>query len=353
MIPLAAQDLFDSTHAAAGDMSLAEVGEKSLLADFLLPLCRAVCGDHGLGDDAGVLSIRGDSDLVVTTDRAPSDLLARQFGLMSPMEVGSYLVRVNVRDLAAEGASPLGMVVASAFKPDERLTYVIEVMWGIYVESDQLKCPVVGGDTKAAAAESISATAFGVVPTGMRVGRESVKPGMHVFLSGPVGHAGVALRWFKHNNEHRRSGVAASRAGDLDADLREYLVRPRPRVDLASALCTSGCPCAMDITDGLGQSLMEIAQSNGVDIELDYDRLAFYPAVCRAAEILGLDMHVVLGGIGLDLELIAIGDAISIPQGFYDAGRVTAGGGSVGFSDGGVMPVAGFEHFSKEPCDFL
>ena len=64
-------------------------------------------------------------------------------------------------------------------------------------------------------------------------------------------------------------------------------------------------------------------------------------------------IYKLLGGIGLDLELIAIGDAISIPQGFYDAGRVTAGGGSVGFSDGGVMPVAGFEHFSKEPCDFL
>jgi thiamine-monophosphate kinase len=351
VISLAEQDLYDSAHAAAGDRTLAEVGEKRLLADFLLPLCRAVCGDHGLGDDAGVLSVRGDSDLVVTTDRAPSDLLARQFGLMSPAEFGSYLVRVNVSDLAAEGASPLGMVVTSAFKPDELLTYVIDVMWGIYVESDQLGCPVVGGDTKAGIAESLSATAFGVVPTGMRVGRESVKPGMHVFLSGPVGHAGVALRWFKPDNALRRPEDPRSRG--LDAVLREYLVRPRPRIDLAGALCTSGCTCAMDITDGLGQSLLEIAQLNDVDIELDYDQLNFDPAVRRAAEVLGLDMRTVLGGIGLDLELIAVGDAISRPQGFYDAGRVTAGGGGVGFSDGEVMPVEGFEHFSKAPREFI
>jgi thiamine-monophosphate kinase len=349
----AAQELFASMLARAGDATLAEIGEKSLLADFLLPLCRSVCGDHGLGDDAGVLSVYGDNDIVITTDRAPSDLLARQFGLMSPTEFGSYLVRVNVSDLAAEGASPLAMVVASSFKPSELLTYVIEVMWGIYVESEQLGCPVVGGDTKASAEESLAATALGIVPPGMRVGRGPVRPGMRVFLSGPVGHAGVALRWFMRNNENRRSAPQTSAAGSLDHDLREYLVQPKPRIDLAKALCTSGCPCAMDITDGFGQSLREIATMNQVDIELDYDQVTFYPAVSRAAGILGLDMRAVLGGIGLDLELLAIGDTASRPQGFHDVGRVTAGRGNVGFSDGGVMPIKGFEHFSRTPREFL
>ncbi len=347
-----AESMLAAKLAAAGQKRLADVGEKVLLADFLLPLCEAACGDYGLGDDAGILSVPNGNDIVLTTDRVPSDLLPRQFGLMSPVEFGSYIARVNVSDLAAMGASPLGMVITCAFEPSERVSYVIQVMWGAYRESAQLGCPVVGGDTKAGAAESISATAVGAVPRGGAVGRGPITPGMRVFLSGPVGHAGVALRWFERKAAERGSLIGTVDEV-LDKEFRDYVVRPRPRIDLADSLVRSGCRCAMDITDGLGQSLSEICRINRVDIELDYSQLAFYPHVLVAAERLGLDMRTVIGGIGIDLELVAIDHVNPDPRHFYETGRVKRGSGSVTFSDGNPFEIEGFEHFKLSPRDFL
>jgi len=353
MIPRVSNGLPTSMLEKAGDRSLAEVGEKNLLMDYLLPMCRSVCGDHGLGDDAGILTVPAGSVVAITTDRVPSDLLARKMKLMSPFDFGAYLVRVNVSDLAATGADPLGMVVTSAFKPIERVAYVLELMWGIYVESVRFGCPVVGGDTKAGFEESVSATALGVAPEGKSVGRGPIKPGMYVYLSGPVGHAGVALRWFMHDKNQRPGMAEIAKARDVDHELKEYLVRPKPRADLAKALRDSRCPCAMDITDGLGQSLLEIAKVNSVDIELNYDQLSFYPTVIQVAKTLGLNMRTVLGGIGLDLELVAIGDAPARPDGFHVVGRVVAGNGNIRFSDGETMSIKGYEHFIQEPDKFL
>jgi thiamine-monophosphate kinase len=352
MNPSAARALLDSMNNRAGDRCLGDVGEKRLLAEFLVPLCTAICGDHGIGNDAGVLSVPNESDAVLSTDRVPSDLLARQFGLMTPADFGSYLVRVNVSDLAASGATPLGMVVTCAFNPTERLSYVLGLMWGMYVEAARLGCPVVGGDTKTSAEESVSAAVVGVVPKGRVVRRGPVAPGMRVYLSGAVGHAGAALRWFSRAPDQRREDLMTSEQRALVDALRERLIRPVPRIDLAVAVRESGCPCAMDITDGLGQSLAEIASANSVGIELNYDELRFSPATLWATDQLGLDLAAVIGGIGLDLELIAIGD--SQPRGgFYEVGAVVEGVGAVTFADGRAFAIRGFEHFSRSASQFL
>jgi len=353
MYPPSHQSLLVSMLQRAADSTLADIGEKALLADFLLPMCRTICGDRGLGDDVGILSVPAGNAVAVTTDRIPSDLLARQLGLMTPADIGGYLVRVNVSDLAAAGADPLAMVVTAAFRPAEKTAYVVEVMWGAYVESARLGCPVVGGDTKAAAEESLSATALGSGPSGKAVRRGPVRPGMRVYLSGPVGHAGVALRWFMGKRAYGKDVGQPFETSLVDTEMREYLVRPVPRIDLVKALRESECPCAMDITDGLGQSLLEIARPHSVDIELNFDKLRVNPTISMVMETLGLDLHEVLGGIGLDLELIAIGDQCHMPQGFYEVGRLISGNGNISFADGRKMVIRGYEHFSRTPKEFL
>lgn len=352
MTSINAESLYRSKLGLAEGKSLSDVGEKKLLGEYLLPICRAVCGDQGLGDDAATLTVPAGNDIVVTTDRAPSDLLPRQFGLMSSMEFGAYVVRVNVSDLAAMGAVPLGIVLTCAFPPDEKLIHVLQFMWGAYTEGADLGCPVVGGDTKASVEESVSASAVGAVPTGRSVRRGPIKPGMSVYLSGPVGHAGVALRWFAHKTYNERSRLDTD-LESLDQEFREYLVRPRPRIDLARSLSESGTQCAMDITDGLGQTLAEIATQSNVNIEIDFDSLIIRPSIIRAAELLGLDMHNVLGGIGIDLELVAVGWENPSSKDFYPIGRVVDGPGEVSFQGWGPMPRGGFEHFTMKPRDYL
>lgn len=352
MISNNAESLYRFNLASAQGKSLSDVGEKMLLGNYLLPMCKAVCGDRGLGDDAATLAIPSGSEIVMTTDRAPSDLLPRQFGLMSPTEFGAYLVRVNVSDLAAMGAVPLGMVLTCAFPPETELAYVLQFMWGAYTEGAAFGCPIVGGDTKASLEESVSASAVGAVPIGRSVRRGPIVPGMTVFVSGPVGHAGVALRWFAQRAKNEATPTGSDQTS-WDEDFREYLIRPRPRIDLAHKLSASRIPCAMDITDGLGQSLIEMAVSNKVNIEIDFDSLVMYPGIVEAADFLGLDMHNVLGGIGIDLELVAVGWESPDSDDFHPIGQVSGGPGEVSFRDWGPMPRGGFQHFAMKPRDFL
>jgi thiamine monophosphate kinase len=109
----------------------------------------------------------------------------------------------------------------------------------------------------------------------------------------------------------------------------------------------------MDITDGLGQSLAEIAALNNVSIEIDFDSLIIRPNIIRAAKLLNLDMHNVLGGIGIDLELVAVSWENPSSKDFYPIGCVVEGPGEVSFQGWGPVPGGGFEHFTMKPRDFL
>lgn len=345
--------LFRELLERAQAMTLANVGEKALLRDFILPLCRAICQDHGLGDDAGVMKPKDQIDVVATTDRVPADLLPLQFGLMTAEELGSYLVRVNISDLAAMGADPLAMVIACGFESQTAVRHVLRLMYGIYTASVEFSCPVIGGDTKTSREQSLSATAIGTVPTGRAVRRGPVVPGMSVFLSGSVGHAGAALRWFARGDERAQHLAERQDLVAADLRLRQRLVSPRPRNDLATAIRDAGCAAAMDITDGLGQSLIELGEQSGVGFVLRESSIRFDAATVAVSEVLGVSLRRIIGGIGLDLELVVIAENNPAPSEFYSIGEVVPDQTGVWFTDGSALQVEGFEHFSRDATKYL
>lgn len=350
----AAQKLLEELKDRSALLTLSDVGEKRLLRNFLLPLCEAVCGDYGLANDAGIMKVEAGRDIVVSTDRIPTDLLAERFGLMGPCELGAYLVRANLSDLAATGGTPLGIVVTSAFPSATRVSFVLDVMYGVYTESERFNCPVIGGDTKSSGERSLSATAFGTVPSGKGIGRGPVRAGMTVYLSGPVGHGGAALRWFNQTADERaKLGVDAASVSFIDQELRERIVLPVPRLDLVTYMLDSACPAAMDITDGLGQSLREMAEFSGVALIIEEEHLRLLRSARIALNAMGVSVRSVVEGIGLDLELVVIATNNPAPSYFYEIGTVQCGPAGVFWSDGSEFSAEGFEHFGRSAIDFL
>jgi thiamine-monophosphate kinase len=352
---LAPEALYERLQANAEDLRLRELGEKRLLAEYLQPLCRAVCGDAGIGDDTGVLTITPGHEVLVSSDRIPTDLLARQFNLMPTETLGRYIVRVNVSDIAAMVGTPVAIVLSLAFPADTRLRYLLELMWGAYNESVAWGCPVVGGDTKAAAEECLSATVIGEAPIGRAVRRGPVSVGDSVFVTGTVGSAGAALRWFSQTlTDPSRSTPDPG----TEASLKAAILAPTPRLDLVSSLrATDGLVASMDVTDGLGQSLVEIAEPGGLGIEVESDRIPFSGEALWVASALECDPIAFVGGIGNDLQLVLVARPdTQAPAGATRIGVVTeAGGVRLKTSDGRVrdFPISGFEHFSRPPAAFL
>ncbi|MDX1621465.1 MAG: AIR synthase-related protein, partial [Nitriliruptorales bacterium] len=74
--------------------------------------------------------------------------------------------------------------------------------------------------------------------------------------------------------------------------------RPRPQLLAAAPLVVGGAKAAIEVSDGLGRDLGNIAESSGVGIRVDAARLPVHPALVDAADVLGQDPidWVVAGG---------------------------------------------------------
>ncbi len=89
---------------------ISDVGEKSLIHDFIKPFFNADDDPHGVGDDCAMLVV-GDTVVLFSTDRVPVDLTAFKLGILDYRGLGGYLARLNLSDIAACGGRPAGLLL--------------------------------------------------------------------------------------------------------------------------------------------------------------------------------------------------------------------------------------------------
>src|SRR2546426_7488605 len=127
-------------------MRLSELGELGLLAELeRRGLARSI------GDDAAQLG-----DGLVATQDALVERVHFRLDLISWRDLGWRTAAVNLSDLAASGADPLGLIVTLGAPGDTEVEGVLELYEGIA----ETGVPVLGGDTTAADRLLLSATAL-------------------------------------------------------------------------------------------------------------------------------------------------------------------------------------------------
>lgn len=318
----------------------AALGEFERIGRFFRPL--AAPGALRLTDDAALLAPAPGHVLVVTADalvegvhfRAadPPDLVARK------------MLRVNLSDVAAMGARPIGYVMTTALPPRCGEDWLAGFAAGLAADQREFGVGLLGGDSVATPGPvTLSLTAFGEVPTGQAVRRSGARPGDDIYVTGTVGDGALGLLALE---ARLPPGVGASALAFLGD--RYHL--PRPRVAVGPAL--RGIASAMlDVSDGLVADLGHIAETSGVGAEIERDRVPLSPA---ARDALGHDPRLwsaVLGG-GDDYELLFTAPG-SVPEAVAGVpvrriGRVVAGSGVRVLDEvGRSLPVAGkgYRHF--------
>ena len=110
--------------------------------------------------------------------------------------VARKALRVNLSDLAAKGAAPLGFLLAIALPKDFSETWLADFARGLGEDADAYECPLLGGDTDSTPGPI---THFGrgvrdACRRGTMVQRSGAKAGDHVFVSGTIGDAALGLR---------------------------------------------------------------------------------------------------------------------------------------------------------------
>jgi thiamine-monophosphate kinase len=264
--------------------------EDRLIARYFKPLAKHP-GAFGLVDDAAAIAPPKGCDIVLKTDGIIGGV--HFFPDDPPETVARKALRVNLSDLAAKGARPVGFLLTLALPNDIGDAWLRRFARGLGADADRYGCPLFGGDTdRTPGPITISIAAFGAVPHGKMVLRSTAKPGEKVLTTGTIGDAALGLLLRKHPVRAKRWGLAPR----AERHLAQRYLLPQPRNTIASAL-RAHASAAMDVSDGLVGDLSKLCRASGVSAEIDIARVPLSPAARKAIEAEpGLIETVMTGG---------------------------------------------------------
>lgn len=308
--------------------------EFDLIARYLAPL--AGPGGLELSDDAALIDPPAGERLVITKDIMVEG--RHWLPQTDPADLGAKLLAVNLSDLAAMGAAPLGYLLGLTLPAPVDEAWLAGLTRGLRAMQDAHAIPLIGGDTTGGADKAVlSVTALGRTETPIR--RNRAAPGDRLYLSGTLGDAVLGLAMAR-----------GERPADPHCLARHD--RPEPRLALGRAV-RHHATAAIDLSDGLMADAGHIAAASGVRLVMEAARLPFSPPVRAAlAESPSLLMDLVTGGD--DYELL-ISSADALPQSLAQTaltpiGWVEAGAGVALIDERGselTLSSGGFDHFQE------
>jgi thiamine-monophosphate kinase len=223
----------------------------------------------GVGDDCALLAPSPGMQLAVSSDMLVEG--RHFFAGADPFDLGHKSLAVNLSDLAAMGAAPLGFTLALAL-PAATPSWLDGFSRGLFALADAHGCELVGGDTTKGPL-NICITIFGELAPGQALRRDAARAGDDIWISGTLGDARLALAGCLNE-------VALDEADQSLAARR--LHAPTPRVALGRLLAEGALAhAALDISDGLVGDLGHILAASKVGAVLDVDALPAGPVLAR------------------------------------------------------------------------
>jgi thiamine-monophosphate kinase len=305
----------------------------------------APSGMLGVGDDCALFDVPAGQRLAVSTDML---LEGRHFFTGTDARaLGHKALAVNLSDLAAMGAEPLGCLLGLAL-PQVDEAWLAAFAEGFHALSAEFSCPLLGGDTtRSSSGIVLSVTVFGSVPPDRALRRDAARDGDDIWVSGALGAADIAYRLLDGQLPPDAAMLTATRAA---------LERPAPRIELGAVL-RGVAHAAIDISDGLLQDLGHILAASGLGAELQYADLPVAQGLAGLHQA-PLDRAVLGGGDVYELCFTAPpamrdrvkAAAVSIDVPVTRIGRIRAEPGLLVLDAGGrphPLPQAGFDHFQS------
>lgn len=246
-------------------LQLRDIGEQGLLAKL-----QAFCPPGVIGDDAAVLTVLPGRSLVVTTD-VLVDNVHFSDRTTSPEDAGWRAAAANLSDLAAMGATPLGITVGLGLPGDVTVDWVERLYCGLTDCLQQYGTVIVGGDICRSPTITLSITAFGQVDPARVLLRSAAQVGDAIVVTGPHGCSRAGLELLLH----------PSWGDGLEAMTKSEWIRahqrPRPRLDVLPVLSNvlpQRAIAAMDSSDGLADAILQICRASGVGAQIQGDRIS-------------------------------------------------------------------------------
>ncbi len=290
-------------------------------------------------DDCAVIEIGEGRYLVSSTDMLhESTDFPKE---MTPWQMGWMSVAVNLSDIAAMGAKPIGIMMAMGLPPNTKLDFIKELAGGMDACARQHGTSIIGGDVDRHDELTIVGSALGLADAGYMVRRKGAQVGDVVCVTGELGAAGAALDALLNRVE-------------AYPYVMKKLYMPVPRIREGMALARTGCLTSMmDISDGLALSLHDIGAASGVGFCINS---ASIPVHRTVREMAGSEAQLVEWSVysGGDFELLFTIRAECVEKArkvakFTVIGEVSADGITILQDDStAVVETRGYQQFGDK-----
>lgn len=213
----------------------------------------------GIGDDAAILSIPEEHQLVQSVDTLVSGV---HFPLeTSPQDIAHKALAVNLSDMAAMGAEPAWFTLALTL-PDDNEAWLKAFSESLFVQAKKYNVQLVGGDTTNGPL-CISITINGFVAKGKALTRAGAQLADKIYVSGTLGDAALALAAWQGDCLLRKESTHY---------LNKRLNRPQPQIELGLFLRSYANSC-IDISDGLVADLKHITDNSNVAASIYFEKI--------------------------------------------------------------------------------
>ena len=255
-------------------LKVSDIGEKELVRYI-------IANSRDITPDDTAITRLNDSNLISTCDML---IQSRHFPEnMSYFDMGFKSVTVNVSDLAAMGAEPLGFLLSLAIPKDLEVDSFKQIIEGVLSACDHYSIPLIGGDTNEAYEIIISGTALGLSDNPLM--KDTYEIGDLIAVTGDIGLAALGFELETLDNIYTKKSLKP------EARIREGLILK----DFASS--------ATDITDGLASELYEIKR-DGFGFVIFEEFLGITDEYKQISEKLNLDYLDLILHVGEDFELL-------------------------------------------------
>jgi len=292
-----------------------------------------------LGDDCALVPL-GHTILAVSIDSSLETVHFRT-DWVDFQEIGFRAAGAAFSDLAADGASPFGLLVSLGL-PDNgkgKGDPAAEIMTGVATMANNLGARVLGGDLARAERYIVDVCVLGTAERPVR--RSGAREGDTVWVTGYLGGAALAL--------------AGLRAGKrLPTVLRNRYACPEPRIEAGRWLANHGATAMIDISDGLAADAQHLAAASEVGVEIDLEHIPCWEGVeALAAAASGEEFELLLTmppTFG-DASASAFRADTGVPLSRIGVCLRSAGGRRGGvrlMQDGKKIPLpSGYDHFAQ------
>ena len=255
-------------------LKVSDIGEKELVR-YIIANSRSITPDDTAITAFNNTNLISTCDMLIQSRHFPEN--------MSYYDMGFKAVTVNVSDLAAMGAEPLGFLLAIALPKDLDIDSFKEILEGVLKACDYYEIPLIGGDTNESSEIIITGTALGL--TEKPIMKDTYQKGDLIAVTGDIGLAALGFE-----------------LGDLDNIYSKHALKPKAKIK-EGIILKDFATSATDITDGLASELYEIKKDN-YGFMIYEEMLGISDEYKALASNLNLDYLDLILHVGEDFELL-------------------------------------------------